>query len=192
MPPNFSQVLKQSGKVRLTTDDEVKHFRELVDAGASGLPTATSTPEDLDCLAEALVDLLQSAAKAVGHPIRKGTRSASWWTEECAQAAAGYRVITRLYPGGFNRDVQLAKQDFPHVVRRATRQYWHKLIDCFTDAAQPSKQCDGSQPQGPSNLHLYKSEMQCMRHRPTRRTRFVGLLSNAEPQQATYPILGYP
>ncbi|KID82094.1 Endonuclease/exonuclease/phosphatase [Metarhizium guizhouense ARSEF 977] len=152
-PPNFSQVLKQSGKVRLTTDDEVKCFRELVDAGASGLPTATSTPEDLDCLAE-------------GVP---------------------YGRELAAHRGGLNNarkpDIQLAKQDFRHVVRRAKRQYWRKLIDSFTDAAQSSKQCDGSQPQGPSNLYLYKSEMQCYSRTPNRDRRPIQSLDTLSPSE---------
>ena len=85
------------------------------------------------------MDLLQSAAKAAGRPIRKGTRSAPWWTEECAQAAAGHRAIRRLYPGGYNKDVQLAKRDVRHVVRRAKRQYWRELIDSFTDSSSVFK-----------------------------------------------------
>ena len=136
---NLSPVLERPGKARLTTDEEIERFRELVEAGVAGMPTAASTLQELDVLAEALVDLLQSAAKAAGRAVRKGTRSAPWWTEECAQAAAGYRAIRRLYPLGFNREVQLAKLDFRHVVRRAKRQYWRKLIDGFTDSSSVFK-----------------------------------------------------
>lgn len=123
------------GKVRLTTDDELARFAEMVDSGATAIPAAASSPQELDSLALALVDLLQLAAKVAGRPVRKGARSAPWWTEECALAAAEYRAIRRLYPLGFNQEVQLAKRDFQKVVRRAKRLYWRDLIDSFSDSA---------------------------------------------------------
>ncbi|KAM4067478.1 lipase, class 3 [Hirsutella rhossiliensis] len=123
------------GKVRLTSDDELARFAEMVDSGATAIPAAASSPQELDSLALALVELLQLAAKAAGRPVRKGARSAPWWTEECALAAAEYRAIRRVYPLGFNREVQLAKRDFQKVVRRAKRHYWRNLIDSFTDSA---------------------------------------------------------
>ncbi|KID81124.1 Endonuclease/exonuclease/phosphatase [Metarhizium guizhouense ARSEF 977] len=131
--PNISPTLPQTGKFRLTTEEEVGRFRELVEAGVAGLPAAASTALELDALSEALVGLLQAAARAAGRPIHKGTRSAPWWTEECAHAAAGYRAIRRLYPLGFNQEVQLDKRDFQRVVRQAKRTYWQTLIDSFTD-----------------------------------------------------------
>ncbi|KAM5357129.1 hypothetical protein ACJZ2D_016591 [Fusarium nematophilum] len=124
----------QSGKVRLTTDEELKRFIELVELGASRIPDAASSPQELDALASALVDLLQSAVGAAGRPTRKGTRSAPWWTEECALAVAQYRAIRRLYPLGFNEEVQRARLDFQRVVRRAKRLYWRNLIDGFSDS----------------------------------------------------------
>jgi hypothetical protein len=81
------------------------------------------------------VSLLQSAAKAAGRPTRKGARNAPWWTEECALAVAGYRSIRKLYPLGFNQEVQIAKRDFHHVVRRAKRLYWRNLINSFSDCS---------------------------------------------------------
>ncbi|KAM4058872.1 acid phosphatase domain-containing protein [Hirsutella rhossiliensis] len=98
------------GKVRLTSDDELARFAEMVDSGATAIPAAASSPQELDSLALALVELLQLAAKAAGRPVRKGARSAPWWTEECALAAAEYRAIRRVYPLGFNREVQLARE----------------------------------------------------------------------------------
>ncbi|KAM4067452.1 endonuclease-reverse transcriptase domain-containing protein [Hirsutella rhossiliensis] len=71
------------GKVRLTSDDELARFAEMVDSGATAIPAAASSPQELDSLALALVELLQLAAKAAGRPSAKG-RSAPWWTEECA------------------------------------------------------------------------------------------------------------
>ncbi|KAM4054890.1 endonuclease-reverse transcriptase domain-containing protein [Hirsutella rhossiliensis] len=127
------------GKVRLTSDDELARFAEMVDSGATAIPAAASSPQELDSLALALVELLQLAAKAAGRPVRKGARSAPWWTEECALAAAEYRAIRRVYPLGFNREVQLAKRDFQKVVRRAKRHYWRNLIDSFTDSASVFK-----------------------------------------------------
>ncbi|SPJ88919.1 uncharacterized protein FTOL_12814 [Fusarium torulosum] len=95
----------QPGRIRVTTDDELKRFAEIVELGAAGLPIADSTPSELDELASALVGLLTSAARAAGRPTRKGARNAPWWTEECAGAAAAFRAIRRLYPLGFNEEV---------------------------------------------------------------------------------------
>ncbi|XP_044719755.1 endonuclease-reverse transcriptase domain-containing protein [Hirsutella rhossiliensis] len=58
------------------------------------------------------------AAKAAGRPVRKGARSAPWWTEECSLAAVEYRA---------------------RVVRRVKRRYWRDLIDSFTDSASVFK-----------------------------------------------------
>ncbi|KAG7402595.1 putative RNA-directed DNA polymerase from transposon X-element [Fusarium oxysporum f. sp. rapae] len=137
--PDAGLAPMQPGRVRVTTDDELKRFAEIVELGAAGLPTADSTPSELDELASALVNLLTSAAKAAGRPTRKGARTAPWWTEECAGAAAAFRAIRRLYPLGFNEEVQIAKRDFHRVVRRAKRLYWRDLIDTFSDSSSVFK-----------------------------------------------------
>ncbi|KID83767.1 reverse transcriptase [Metarhizium guizhouense ARSEF 977] len=138
--PDVSLSLPQApGKVRVTTEEELKRFKELVAAGACRIPTDTATASQLDTLAAALVDLLQSAARAAGRPVRKGTRSAPWWTDECAEAAAEYRAIRRILPLGFSQEVQLARREFQRVVRRAKRQYWRNLIDGFSDSASVYK-----------------------------------------------------
>ena len=133
--PDIRPAPIQPGKVRVTTEDELKRFIEIVEFGATRIPLVNSTPAELDELASALVNLLTSAAKAAGRPTRKGARTAPWWTEECAGAAASFRAIRRLYPLGFNQDVQIAKRDFHRVIRRAKRLYWRSLIDSFTDSS---------------------------------------------------------
>ncbi|EXU95536.1 reverse transcriptase domain protein [Metarhizium robertsii] len=138
--PDVSLNLPQvPGKVRVTTEEELERFKELVNAGAYRVPTDVATASQLDSLAAALVDLLQSAARAAGRPVRKGTRSAPWWTDECAEAAAEYRAIRRILPLGFSQEVQLARREFQRVVRRAKRQYWRNLIDGFSDSASVYK-----------------------------------------------------
>ncbi|KAF6527552.1 hypothetical protein HZS61_007854 [Fusarium oxysporum f. sp. conglutinans] len=137
--PDAGLAPMQPGRVRVTTDDELKRFAEIVELGAAGLPTADSTPSELDELASALVNLLTSAAKAAGRPTRKGARTAPWWTEECAGAAAAFRAIRRLYPLGFNEEVQIAKRVFHRVVRLAKRLYWRNLIDTFSDSSSVFK-----------------------------------------------------
>ncbi|EXU95447.1 reverse transcriptase domain protein [Metarhizium robertsii] len=138
--PDVSLSLPQvPGKVRVTTEEELKRFKELIAAGACRIPMDTATASQLDTLAAALVDLLQSAARAAGRPVRKGTRSAPWWTDECAEAAAEYRAIRRILPLGFSQEVQLARREFQRVVRRAKRQYWRNLIDGFSDSASVYK-----------------------------------------------------
>ncbi|KJK84690.1 hypothetical protein H633G_11593, partial [Metarhizium anisopliae BRIP 53284] len=124
---------------RVTTEEELERFKELVAAGVCRVPTDTATASQLDALAAALVDLLQSAARAAGRRVRKGTRSAPWWTDECAEAAAEYRAIRRILPLGFSQEVQLARREFQRVVRRAKRQYWRNLIDGFSDSASVYK-----------------------------------------------------
>ncbi|XP_044715181.1 endonuclease-reverse transcriptase domain-containing protein [Hirsutella rhossiliensis] len=64
------------GKVRLTSDDELARFAEMVDSGATAIPAAASSPQELDSLALALVELLQLAAKAAGRPSARGTQRA--------------------------------------------------------------------------------------------------------------------
>ncbi|KAM4058315.1 endonuclease-reverse transcriptase domain-containing protein [Hirsutella rhossiliensis] len=120
-------------KIRLNSDEELKRFVELVEAGAAFIPTTTSTPSELDNFASALVDLLGCAARAAGRPVRKMTHGARWWNEECAKAAANYRAWRRVYPLGFDREVQLAKRELHNAVRRAKRLYWRDLIDSFAD-----------------------------------------------------------
>ncbi|TVY62678.1 putative 115 kDa protein in type-1 retrotransposable element R1DM [Fusarium oxysporum f. sp. cubense] len=137
--PNVEPAPTQPGKIRVTTDDELKRFVEIVEPGSTAIPVAASSPLELDKLASTLVSLLQSAAKAAGRSARKGARNAPWWTEECALAAAGYRAIRRLYPLGFNQEVQIAKRDFHRVVRRAKRLYWRNLINSFSDSSSVFK-----------------------------------------------------
>ncbi|KID96087.1 Endonuclease/exonuclease/phosphatase, partial [Metarhizium majus ARSEF 297] len=88
----------------------------LVEAGVCSLPAAATTASELDALAESLVNLLHSAAKAAGRPVRKGTRSAPWWTDECAESAAEYRAVRRIFPMGFNEEVQAARKAFQNVL----------------------------------------------------------------------------
>ncbi|KAL9561813.1 hypothetical protein ACKAV7_014075 [Fusarium commune] len=113
--PDVRSTPVQPGKIRVTTEDELKRFVEIVELGATGIPLTDSTPEELDELASSLVGLLTSAAKASGRPARKGGRPAPWWTEECADAAAAFRAIRRSYLLGFNQDVQIAKRGFHRV-----------------------------------------------------------------------------
>ncbi|KAF4334266.1 reverse transcriptase domain protein, partial [Fusarium beomiforme] len=133
--PDIKATPSQPGKIRVTTEDELKRFVEIVELGATEIPATGSTPKELDELASSLASLLTSAAKAAGRPARKGGRSAPWWTEECAVAVAAFRAIRRLYPVGFNQDVQIAKRDFHRIVRRAKRQYWRNLIDSFSSSS---------------------------------------------------------
>jgi hypothetical protein len=123
------------GRIRVTTEDELKRFVEIVELGALEIPLTDSTPKELDELASSLVSLLASAAKAAGRLARKGGRLAPWWTEECACATAAFRAIRRLYPIGFNQDVQIAKRDIHHIVRGVKRRYWRNLIDSFSSSS---------------------------------------------------------
>lgn len=81
------------GKIRATTDDEIKRFPEIIEIEAATIPMRTNTSEELDQLAQALVLALQSAVKQAGHKARKKGRVSPWWNEECVLAAAEYRSI---------------------------------------------------------------------------------------------------
>ncbi|KAG7410349.1 hypothetical protein Forpi1262_v017572 [Fusarium oxysporum f. sp. raphani] len=125
----------QLNKIRVTTEEELKRFVEIVGLGATEIPLTNSTPTELDELASSLVSLLTSAAKAAGRPAQRSGGSAPWWTVECAHAAAAFRAIRRSHPLGFNQDVQIAKRDLYRVVRWAKRKYWRDLIDSFSSSS---------------------------------------------------------
>ncbi|KAI5455926.1 hypothetical protein BGZ63DRAFT_409562 [Mariannaea sp. PMI_226] len=101
--PNLVPI--QPSKVQLITEDKLKCFMEIVELKCEGIPSTASSTTELDELASALIGLLQIAARAAGRPVRKGGRSALWWTKECAGATAEYRAIRRLYPLGFGKEV---------------------------------------------------------------------------------------
>ncbi|RKK89892.1 hypothetical protein BFJ68_g16603 [Fusarium oxysporum] len=103
--PDAGLAPMQPGRVRVTTDDELKRSLRSQSAGPHG----------------------------------RAHEAAPWWTEECAGAAAAFRAIKRLYPLGFNEEVQIAKLDFHRVVRRAKRLYWRNLIDTFSDSSSVFK-----------------------------------------------------
>ncbi|KAJ6439233.1 spectrin repeat domain-containing protein [Purpureocillium lavendulum] len=52
--PEVSVAPISPGKVRVTTEDEIKRFVELVQYGSADIPAPTTTPNDLDTLASAL------------------------------------------------------------------------------------------------------------------------------------------
>ncbi|KAK4076871.1 transcriptional regulator family: HMG [Purpureocillium lilacinum] len=117
------------GKILLASDEELKRFTELVVSGATIIPQAATTAADLDRLADAIIDLIQSAARAAGRRSQRRPRKAPWWNEECAASVAELRCVRRAFPLGFNRDVQLARRDVRRIVRRAKREFWRNLID---------------------------------------------------------------
>jgi hypothetical protein len=100
--PDVRSILTQSVKIRVTTEDKVKRFVEIVELGTIEISVADSTPKKLNELTFSLIDLLTSVVKVAGRPARKGGRRAPWWTEEYADAAAAFRAIRRSYPLSFN------------------------------------------------------------------------------------------
>ncbi|KAJ3499512.1 hypothetical protein NLG97_g286 [Lecanicillium saksenae] len=137
--PEISPAPLQPKKTRVTSDSEIKRFSELVELGIALIPHTATTPTELDNLANALISLLKSSAQAAGRVSRKGTKSAPWWTEDCAEAAIEYRATIRRYPAGFSYEIQCARRNFQRVIKRAKRQYWRTLIDSFTDNASVFK-----------------------------------------------------
>ncbi|KJZ69665.1 hypothetical protein HIM_10938 [Hirsutella minnesotensis 3608] len=58
-------------RIRLNSDEQLKRFVELVEAGAAFIPTSTASPLELDDFESALVSLLGCAARAAGRPVPK-------------------------------------------------------------------------------------------------------------------------
>ncbi|SCO87584.1 uncharacterized protein FRV6_11711 [Fusarium oxysporum] len=133
--PEIRSTSMQPGKIRVTTEEELGRFVEIVKLGATEIPATDSTPDELDELISSLINLLTSAVKAAGRPARKGGHLAPWWTEECADAMAAFRAVRRSYPLGFNQDIQTAKRDLHHVIRRAKQKYWRDLINSFSGSS---------------------------------------------------------
>ncbi|EXU95101.1 reverse transcriptase domain protein [Metarhizium robertsii] len=123
-PPN-----KPDQPIRVTSDDELKRFGEIVEMEASALPTQTSSTEGLDALAASLTSMLQSAASRAGHLTRKRARAAPWWNDKCALAAAGHRSMRRIYPLGYGNEARLARKRLQRVVRDTERLFWQALVD---------------------------------------------------------------
>ncbi|KAM4055483.1 endonuclease-reverse transcriptase domain-containing protein [Hirsutella rhossiliensis] len=131
--PALTPATVPQGKILLASDEELKRYAELVEAGLATIPAAASATEDLDTLANAIIDLIQTAARAAGRRSQRQPRRAPWWNDECIAAVAEHRCVRRAFPLGFNRDVQLARRDLRRVVRRAKRAYWRNLIDGVQD-----------------------------------------------------------
>ena len=132
--PDVSLQPKPTGRHQLRTEDDIKCFQGLVEAGAKDLPTAANSLEEVDLLAVAISETLQSALQTAGRPARQSNRSAPWWTEECAEAAITHRRVRRAMPLGFSREVQQARRAFQRTVRRAKRQFWHTIINEVKDS----------------------------------------------------------
>ncbi|OAQ61343.1 reverse transcriptase, RNaseH [Purpureocillium lilacinum] len=127
--PALTPAKLPKGKILLATDDELKRYIENVEAGIATIPAAASTPGDLDLLANAIIDLMQTAARAAGRQSQRRSTGAPWWNEECIAAVAELRCVRRAFPLGFNYEVQTARRELRAVVRRAKRTYWRNLIN---------------------------------------------------------------
>ncbi|KAM5528001.1 RNA-directed DNA polymerase from transposon x-element [Fusarium oxysporum f. sp. phaseoli] len=109
--PDIVPTPSPAGKIRVTTEYELKQFIEIVELGAAQITLMNSIPAELDELASSLVNLLTLVAKVAGRPARKGGRQAPWWTEECAGAAAAFRAIRRIQPGCPDRQERLSSRE---------------------------------------------------------------------------------
>ena len=127
--PSFRQGPCASGKVRITTADELKRFSEIIASETARISPSTLDTRGLDDLAKSLVNLLQSATVRAGHRTQKRGHAAPWWNEECALAAAEYRATRRVYPLGYNMETQLARRDFQKTIRKAKSSFWQGQID---------------------------------------------------------------
>ena len=92
-------------------------------------------PADLDSLATAIVELLRSAVKVAGHQSKQGMLHKAWWTEECTQAHTAMLAMRRVFPTGFNYEVQRARVEFQRTVNRARRTFFRTYIDNVKDSA---------------------------------------------------------
>ncbi|KAM4067567.1 reverse transcriptase (RNA-dependent DNA polymerase) [Hirsutella rhossiliensis] len=114
---------------RVSSEEEMKRFEELVRAGATALPRLAVEPRGLERLAEALSRLLQEAADAAGRRPRKNARGTPWWNDQCAGAAAELRAMRRIYPTGHGREVQTARRELRRAVRRGKRHFWQTVLE---------------------------------------------------------------
>ena len=133
--PEVSLQFKPAKRPQLHTPEDIQRFLQLVKVGAQDLPITANSPEDIDLLASAISETIQTALHAAGRPARDTNRSAPWWTEDCAKAAIQHRKVRRANPLGFNKVVQQARRALRRVVRRAKRQFWRQIIDSVKDSA---------------------------------------------------------
>ncbi|KAJ3453540.1 hypothetical protein MRS44_017787 [Fusarium solani] len=109
--PDIKPVPMQPGRIRVTTDDELKRFVEIVELGAAQIPSQTRPHQSLTSSLRGLIR--QRRSRISRHK--------------------------KTLPLGFNQEVQFAKRDFHRVVRRAKRLYWRNLIDSFSDSSSVFK-----------------------------------------------------
>ena len=133
--PEISLQSMPAKRPQLRSPEDIQRFLQLVKAEVQGLPIAASNPEEIDLLATAISETLQTALYIAGRPARGTNRSAPWWTEECAKAALQHRRVRRANPYGFNRAIQLARRALRRVVRRAKQHFWRQIIDSVKDSA---------------------------------------------------------
>ena len=132
--PEISLQPKPAKRPQLRTPDDIQRFLQLVRKGIRDLPTVANGPADIDFLATAISESVQTALQTAGRPARRNNRSAPWWTEECAVAAVNHRQVRRANPLGFNKVVQQARRALRRVVRRAKRQFWRQIIDTVKES----------------------------------------------------------
>ena len=103
---NISEVSlqpKPTSRPLLRSPEDIQYFLQLIKEGAKDIPAINllPAPANVDLLAISLLTTIQSALYIAGRPAKRTSRSALWWTKECAVAALEYRQVRRAFPLGF-------------------------------------------------------------------------------------------
>ena len=111
-------------------EDKIEAFTGLVTSGLQHAPRPrTKTPEEIDDVADFLVDTLKTAVRGAGKAPGPPGGSAPWWTEECGTKHRLYKATIRA---SSLAEAWAEKKAFRTAVRTAKRQYWRRLIDGAT------------------------------------------------------------
>jgi hypothetical protein len=131
---DFCGPRNQSPKV--TTEDELRIFQEVVAKGSPHLPAARNTPEELDDLAHSIATLLIAAAKVAGRPPSKGSSGGTtWWSEACDEDHTLYVALRRAerYGADVYEEVSKAKKALKRTICRAKRDFWRQIVEEAAD-----------------------------------------------------------
>ncbi|KJZ69500.1 hypothetical protein HIM_11117 [Hirsutella minnesotensis 3608] len=125
-------------KYKITPEEELKRFGELVAQWAPRLPATIETADEVDGLAQALKEMLQATLSASGRKGGKRAIGTPWWTENCTEARAVLLALRRTGDPS-EPDIREARRELRRVVRRAKAAFWNRQITEAADAGSMHK-----------------------------------------------------
>ncbi|CEJ95251.1 hypothetical protein VHEMI10742 [[Torrubiella] hemipterigena] len=115
---------------KLIDEDAENHFVDLVRSAAQYLPTTLNSRKSIDRMTSAISRCLEMAAKTAGsQPSGKPKRQYAWWNDDCKEARLQLTAYYRIWPSGFNKDIQIARRAFKRAVNKAKRDHKHQLLE---------------------------------------------------------------